>query len=471
MTANRRIMHVMIALSLMFLALIGYLTYFEFFVKDKIEANPYNRRQWEREANTVRGSVYDRNGTVLAISRIEDDKQVREYPFGAMYSHVIGYNSRNYGKSMLEAQYNDVLLGINELSPVMDIKDKLSGDKKLGNNLYITIDQKLQAAAHKLMEGKRGAVVAIEPKTGEILAMVSKPDFDPNSQSLADNWTSMVESKDAPFLPRATQGLYVPGSTFKTVISAAAMENGLKDKVYEDKGTVIIDGKEFKNFAGEANGSLDMKKALTLSSNVYFSQLGVELGSSKLQELADRIGIGRDIPFDLGINKSVFSYKSMSKADMGAVGIGQGKILVTPVHMAMIAAGIANNGVVMKPVLVDRIIKPDDTLIKQVRASELFKIMKPETSAELVNMMKDVVKSGTGGNAAISGVNVAGKTGTAENELSAKEKNKEHAWFIGFAPAENPQIAVAVIIEYSGSTGGQLAAPIARDMMSLWLKK
>ncbi len=469
MTANKKVIQVMLVMSLLFLSLIGYLTYFEFFVKDKIVSNPYNRRQWEVEESTRRGDIYDRNGTLLATSKIEGDKQTREYPFGSLYSHVIGYNSRNYGKSMLEAAYNNELLGIREFSSVFDIKNKLIQDKKPGNNLVLTIDHNLQAATDQLLGEKRGAVVALDPKSGEVLAMVSKPDFDPNSQKLAENWTKMVESKESPFLSRVLQGLYAPGSTFKTVISASAIENGLGNRILEDKGVVTIDGKEFRNFGGGAHGTLDLKTALAVSSNVYFSQLGVELGAKNLQNAAEKAGIGSEIPFDLPVSRSLFPYKSMSKADMGAVGIGQGKILVTPLHMAMIAAGIANNGTVMKPILVNRVMKPDETILKQQKSSELYRMMKPETAKVLKEMMQGVVDSGTGGNAAIQGVRVAGKTGTAENEMTGREKNKEHAWFIGFAPAENPKIAVAVILEYSGETGGQGAAPIARDLMAAWL--
>lgn len=471
MPTDKKIIHVLVVVSVLFLSLIAYLSYFELFAKDRIITSPYNRRQWAREESTLRGSILDRNGTVLASSRISEDKQVREYPFGPLYSHIIGYSSRTYGKSMLEAQYNQYLLNISDFSTVFDIKDKLSGDKKAGNNLYITIDHNLQTTANSLLEGKQGAVVAIEPKTGEILAMVSKPDFDPNSQAISDHWTQWVESKEAPFLPRATQGLYAPGSTFKTMIGAAAIENGLGGMTIEDKGTVTIEGKEFRNFGGAAYGALDMRKAMAVSSNTYFSQLGVELGSKNIQDMTERIGFGKLIPFDLTVEKSLFPYKTMGKVDMAAVGIGQGKTLVTPLHMAMIAAGIANEGSMMKPLLVDRIVKQEDTLVKQAKPGEFLRMMKPDTARSMKEMMEGVVSSGTGGNAAISGVRVAGKTGTAENELTGREKNKEHAWFIGFAPAENPRIAVAVILEYSGSTGGQAAAPIAGDIMAAWLKR
>ncbi|WHH59355.1 penicillin-binding transpeptidase domain-containing protein [Petroclostridium sp. X23] len=469
--SNKRIIHTLVVMSMLFLSIIGYMTYFEVFMKDKIISNSYNRRQLEQEENAIRGSVFDRNGTVLAESQVEGEKQQRIYPYKNLYSHIIGYSSKVYGKSLIEASYNKYLLGINELNAVFDIKNKLTGGAKKGNHVHLTIDHQLQVRAEKLLRSKKGAVVVVNPKTGEILAMVSKPDFNPTNENLEKKWREMVESKEYPFLPRATQGLYIPGSTYKIVNSAAAIEQGLGDFTIEDEGSIVIDGKEIKNSGSKAHGLINMKQALAVSSNTFFSQIGVKLGTEHLKSTALKVGFGKDIPFDIPMNQSIFPYNDMSETDMAAVGMGQGKLLVTPLHMAMITSSVANEGIMMKPFLVSEVTTVGGSVISNHKPERLCQTMMPETANKVKEMMREVVETGTGKNAGIKGINVAGKTGTAENELTGKEKNKEHAWFVGFAPVEDPQVAVAVIIEYGGSTGGQTAAPIARELMAAWLAK
>ncbi len=469
MKEDRKVIHILIVMSVLFLSLVVYLTYFELFVKDRIITNSYNQRQWEAEEDTIRGRILDKNGIVLADSPKTEDGWKRTYPHGSLYSHVIGYNSRTYGKSMLEASYNDYLLGSER--GIFDFGNRDESGMRYGDDVYLTLDHELQKLASQLLGDRNGAVVAMNPKTGEILALVSKPAFDPNEDKLSANWQAMVESEDAIFLPRATQGLYTPGSTYKTVISAGALENGMEDLVIEDKGTVTIDGKPFSNTGKKAYGKIDMKKALAVSSNVFFSQVGVELGENVLRSLADRFGLGKDIPFEIPVTKSRFPYDSMGKTDMASVAIGQGKLQVTPLHMAMITSCIANNGVMMKPYMVSRVVSHDGDEIKVTEPSVLYNVMSTQTAGAIKLMMREVVKSGTGKSAAIEGVNVAGKTGSAENELTAEGEAKNHAWFISFAPVENPKIAVAVILEYSGTTGGGSAAPIARELMKAYLKK
>jgi peptidoglycan glycosyltransferase len=225
------------------LVIICYLTYFELFLKDDIITSAYNRRQWDREDSTLRGTIYDRAEVVLAKSEIRGDKQERIYPYNSLYSQVIGYNVLTYGKSLLEAKYNQDLLNINPLNPVLDLKDKLTGTKTVGNNLYLTIDHRLQVHAADLLGERNGAVVVLNPQTGEVLAMVSKPDYNPNRRSLEKNWNELIESEENPFLPRATRGLYVPGSTYKVAVSAMALEKGLGNETIEDKGSITIEGK------------------------------------------------------------------------------------------------------------------------------------------------------------------------------------------------------------------------------------
>ncbi|TYQ16529.1 UNVERIFIED_CONTAM: peptidoglycan glycosyltransferase [Acetivibrio alkalicellulosi] len=470
MDENKKIIRVLIIMCTMFFVIVGYLTYIQIFRSKKLMSNVYNRRNYEIEERTIRGEIFDRKGVLLAHSEKKGSLYERVYPYGALYSHVIGYNSRIYGKSLLESTYNNHLLRTDRYSQVFGMVDRWSDREKYGNSIYITLDHQLQNLGGDLLKDKKGAIVAIDPKTGEVLALVSKPDFDSNVSWLEDNWRSMIESQESPFLPRATQGLYVPGSVFKVVITAGAIENGLDEQTFEDNGIIVVDGKEIRNSGGKVYGHIDIKRALAVSSNVVYSTLGIQLGSERLKELAGRFGLGKDIPFDIPTNRSVFSYDIMDQNDMAAVAIGQGKIMVTPLQMGMIVAGIANGGNVMAPSLVKSIISPDDKNIETMKPQILYNIMEKDVAESIKDMMKEAVQNGTGRNAAIEGVSVAGKTGTAENELSVKQKNKEHAWFIGFAPVEDPKIAVAVVVEYGGF-GGEIAAPIARRIMKEYLEK
>ncbi|HOM02163.1 MAG TPA: penicillin-binding transpeptidase domain-containing protein [Acetivibrio sp.] len=468
MDENKKIIQVLVAICTLFFVIVGYLTYIQLFRSRDLMANAYNRRQYKIEENTARGNIYDRNGVLLAYSESNGEDQERVYPYGALYSQVIGYSSKVYGKSQIEAAYNKELLGIDDLSQVFGMVSGANLPARKGNNLYLTIDHKLQALGGELLGARKGAVVAMDPKTGEILALVSSPNFDPSAKKLEQNWQSMIESPDAPFLCRAAQGLYAPGSTFKILVTAAAIENGMENKEFDDNGSIVVEEREIRNSESKAYGKIDLKKALAVSSNVVYAQIGTELGMSKFTDITNRAGFGKEIPFDIPMSKSRFPYEKMNKTDLAEAAIGQGKILVTPLHMAMITSAIANEGIMMEPVLVKSITTSEGKASKELKTSKLGRIMDADVAAKIKVMMQEVVTSGTGYNAAIKGINVAGKTGTAENEQSVKKKAKAHSWFVGFAPAEDPKIAVAVIVEYGGS-GSDVAAPIARKIMNEYL--
>lgn len=470
MLENKKIVKVLIAMCLLFFILMAYLTYFGMFIGPKYVLSSYNKRQQLEEEKVLRGTIFDRNGTVLAKSEIRNKHQERVYPYGNLYSQVIGYNSSVYGRALLELTYNNYLLGTDEYSRALNVFNVSGSVTRSGNNLDTTLDHSLQQLGEKLLEGKKGAIAAIDPKTGEVLALVSKPDYNPNEKSLEAHWQDMTESADSPFLPRATRGLYAPGSTYKVVMAALAVENGLAGLKMDDRGKVVIDGKMFSNDNEHAYGNIGLPDALTQSSNVFFSQLGVKLGEAQLRDIANRMGLNRDIPFDIPVSNSLFSYKQMGKTDMAAVGIGQGKLLVSPLHMALIASSVANRGVMMRPTLINKVVSPKGLVIKENKPAELYKVMEADTAAAVGQMMQQVVKEGTGKKAAIKGIKVAGKTGTAENEISIRQTGKAHAWFIGYAPADDPVIAIAVILEYEGHTGGTAAAPIAGKMMEKYLK-
>lgn len=468
-TINSRVLHIFIIIGLLFASLAGSLTWFELKGKAAVMNSAFNRRLLAEEEQILRGSILDRQGVVLASTQEKEGVRTRTYPFKNLYTHVIGYDSPTYGKTLLEARYNDTLLGKDGLALIGKVGSLISGEKRAGHTLTLTLDNALQKKARELLGKSRGAVVALDPRTGEVLAMVSTPDFDPTGAKLEEKWPALVEDAGSPLLPRAVMGLYPPGSTFKVVTAAAALEKGLGDTQLEDSGSIVIDGKAFNNHSGKAHGSLDMPRAFAVSSNVYFAQLAEMVGGPALTGQAKQGGFGDSFSFDLPLTASRIGEESPGRTELAATGIGQGKLMATPLQMALISAGIANKGEIMKPYIVSGISDAGGTLLKTTKPQTLYQFTEPEVADTIADMMVGVVKEGTGTRARIPGVTVAGKTGTAQNEKSAQGEGFDHAWFIGFAPAEAPEIAVAVILEYQGKGGGQAAAPIAGKVMSTWL--
>ncbi len=465
MKYNKRIIKSLVVMSLLFLSLFVYLTYFSLFKADSLVSSNYNRRLWEKEDSVLRGSIYDRGGTVIAKSELDSDGvQKRVYPYGSLYAHVVGYNTRSYGKTNLELTFNDYLLKTETLTEILQYGID-SDEMKRGCDLVTTIDHSLMETAKSAMKGRNGAVVAVNPKTGEVLCLYSAPSFDPNEDALTENWADLSVDEDSPFLPRATKGLYAPGSTFKTVVAAAALEAGMDDYTVDDEGSVKIDGHIFGNSGGSSYGNINLLQGFKYSSNVMFTQLGVELGADRLKQSAESFMITKAIPFDIDTSSAQWGYSSMSDTELASVGIGQGKLLTTPLNMAMVAASIANGGVMMKPYLVQRAVSSNGVVAYEASPEALARTTTSSVSAKITEYMLACVESGTGANARIRGIDVAGKTGTAQNE----REGRDHAWFIGFAPADDPQIAVAVIQEYSGSSGGAACAPVAKAVMQEWL--
>ena len=458
MENNKKIIHVLVVVCLMFLALVTYLLYFNMFQAEEVAMNPYNKRQWEDEKFVKRGSIYDRDGELLAETVVDGDSRIRKYPKGRLYSHVIGYCSRVYGKSLLEMTYDKQLLGHGDITITFN-------ELRSGYDLNLTIDNDLQQYAYNQLDGRKGAVVALEPATGKVLAMVSYPDFDPSAQSMEANWSSIVEREDSPLLARASQGLYPPGSTYKIVTAAAAYENGLAAETFHDEGKFKRGNLDVDNFGKASYGDIDMKRAFEVSSNVAFCTLGYEMGPEKVTAAAEQFGINRDLELDIPTSKSQIQYKKMNEEDAALVSIGQGQLLMTPLHVAMMGAAIANDGKMMKPYLVDTVTTNSGMTLSTTKPVVFSDAVGPSCAELVQGLMEGVVQNGTGKSARISGITVAGKTGTAENET-----DQDHAWFVGYAPAENPQIAVAVLLEYDGGAGGANAAPIARNVMSRYLK-
>lgn len=454
---NRKIITVLIVICIFFTGLIGYMSYFQVFKAESVKMNSYNKRLWINEENILRGSITDRNGNILVYSEKQNDQMRRFYKYGRLYSHIIGYSYREYGKAGLELVYNNQLLNIKENSAIDELIN-IVAPNTIGNNLELTIDHGTQEKARALLKGKKGAIVAMNPVNGEVYAMVSLPDF--NVSTLRDDWALISEDKNSPLLNRATQGLYEPGSSFKIITTAAILNNLTIDQDYLCSGSTVIDGYSFKDYQGKSHGDLDLTQALSLSCNTYFTQKALEVGEDSLRTEAESFMFNRAIPFDLPVKQSSYPKGNLGDTDLAASGIGQGKVLATPINMAMVASAVANNGEVVRPLLVKRVVSTTGKVIKNYNTETLSQPIDPLKAEEIKNMMVEVIRNGTGKGGSIKNVQVAGKTGTAENS-----SGKSHAWFVGFAPADDPKIVVSVVLEEEGSTGGVSAAPIARDLI------
>lgn len=454
---SKRIIIVLIGMCILFLSLIVYISYFQIFKAEKTKNNSYNKRLWISEDKTLRGSIMDRNGEVLAYSKKSGEKYIRHYNYGRLYSHVIGYSYREYGKTGLELKYNNTLLDISENQAINEIKNIVS-DKSIGNDLVLTLDHGLQEIAKKLLKGKKGSIVAMNPVTGEIYTMVSMPDF--NAETLREDWKDISEDLNSPLLNRATQGLYPPGSIFKLIPAMAILSSDI-EKEYKCVGETTIDGYNIKDYNPKGHGDIGLEEALVFSCNTYFAEKSLLVGKERIGEIAEKFYINRNIDFDLPVKVSKFPYKeNIGKTDISASAIGQGKVEVTPLNMLMLASSIANNGEMVKPILLKEVLSSTGKKKMEMNKKVLSQSIDSITAEKIKNYMVEVVEKGTGKSAKIKGVKVAGKTGTAENQ-----SDKSHAWFIGFAPADNPKVAVVVLLEEEGRTGGTAAAPIAKDIM------
>lgn len=456
MRTNKRIIRVLIAISLLFLALVTYLLWFNMFRAKDVYTNSYNKRQWESEQQVQRGEIYSQDGVLLAETEIDGDARIRKYPKGRLYSHIIGYCSQVYGKTQLEMSHDDDLIGKGTISLTLN-------EIKHGNNLNLTINDELQEYAYEQLDGRDGAIVAMEPTTGQILAMVSLPDFNP--ETIEKDWPSMMEDENSPFLARATQGLYPPGLTYKIVTAAGVYDNGMTTETFDDEGLFKKDDVTVYNYNKESFGKLDIKTAFEVSSNYVFCTLGYEMGADAVKAEAEKFGVNKSFEFDIPVSQSQIQYKKMTDLDGALVSIGQGGLVMTPLHVAMMASAVANNGKMMKPYLVETVTTENGTVIGQTKPSVLYDSIGTACADYIEDMMIGVVEDGTGTGAQISGITVAGKTGTAENET-----DKDHAWFVGYAPVENPTICVAVVLENAATSGGKSAVPIAKNIIRKFLK-
>ena len=477
---NRQIWRLFCVVLLLFGVLIGATSWWSVFRADSLEDNSANKRPLFEAQTIPRGLILARDGSTLAANRKvgsgETLRYVREYPTGSLFAHTVGYSYVREGRTGSERKYNEELTG--EVSEFKSIVDQLSSKKREGDDLRTTLDPQAQKTAIDALAGRKGAVVALEPKTGRVRVMASVPSFNPNEIPKPGVLTRLnQDDKNSPLLNRATQSQYQPGSTFKVVTASAAIDSGkfTPDSILDGKSPRVISGTPFSNFGGQSFGSITLTDALTNSVNTVWAQVGEQIGRGTLEEYMDRFGFNRKPPFDYPKDQMVASgvyaggriVGAEQAFDVGRVATGQGgaegEILVTPLQMATVAATVGNGGIRMKPRIVEKVVGKDGRVQEDVDPQKAERVMKEETARTVAEMMANVVREGSGTAAALQGVQVAGKTGTAEVRTTECDGNR--AWFIGFAPVQDPQMAVAVVVECTPGIGGEVAAPIARTVL------
>ena len=482
---DKQIRQVAIVLLIAFGALFIELNYIQIFAAERIAGNPANVRALLQEYSIKRGDIVTYDGVRVAHSKATHQKlkYVRTYPQGELYGQITGFYSILYGADRIENSYNDQLLGRNDTLSMQDIQDRFLGGGQQGNDIRLTINSKLQEAARTALGSNRGAIVAIEPHTGQIKALWSNPSFDPSplsshSGKKARDYYNSIKG-DCPtsrMCNLATSYGYPPGSTFKIVTATAALDTGRYNpsSTFPDPAQLPLPQtpQTLTNFTHTScNGgtSIDFFKAVTISCDTTFAILGLRM-PQEIYDYAQRYGFNQPIPFDIPTQSSSYPKIPSDNKPFRAYGaIGQGNARATPLQMALVAATVANGGVEPRPQLVYQVIDPKGAIVRGYQPEDLGRVMSPGTAADLTQMMESVVQSeaGTGTAARLPGVQVAGKTGTAQTGIQGKNP---HTWFICFAPATDPKIALAVLVENGGTfgseaTGGAVAAPIARQML------
>jgi peptidoglycan glycosyltransferase len=476
---NGPIVRLYVVVIVLFGSLVFATSWWSVFTRDKLLSNPKNKRELLEEQRIRRGTIKGLENDVLARSiKRRDGTYTRRYPEGRLFSHAVGYSYTTLGRSGLEAARNDLLTGQRE--ELASLIDQLSGKQQEGNDLATSLDQRAQRAAIAGLAGRKGAVVALDPKTGAVKVMASVPDFDPTALRSVRTYQALNRDKDAPLLNRTTQGLYPPGSTFKVVTAVAAIDSGkyTPQSTVSGKNGKVISGVPLNNDFNESFGPIDLTTALTKSVNTVWAEVAEKVGKATMKKYMLRFGFDQEPPIDLPRSQKVPSGvyagngrirdPESSKVDIGRVGIGQERLLVTPLQMAMVASAIANGGRLIKPHITLRATDRDGRIVERIQPEEESRVMSQDTARQVGLMMANVVKEGTGTAAALQGIDVAGKTGTAEKNI---ELRINQPWFIAFAPVDNPRVAIAATVEnVTGGFGGTVAAPIAKRVMEELLR-
>ncbi|MBQ9593518.1 MAG: penicillin-binding protein 2 [Lachnospiraceae bacterium] len=446
--------------------MIANLVWFVGWKSDQVINSSYNRRETVLAERVVRGSIYSMDGEVLARTETDEDgEEHREYPFGEMFCHVVGRTEK--GKTGIESSSNLKMLYSHD-NGLHNAWEELLGNKTKGDNVVTTLSYKLQKAAYDALGDKDGVVVALEPDTGKILCMVSKPDYDPNKINELWEELSAEDSEETSLLNRATQGLYPPGSTFKVMTTLAFLrqKSSYRNFVYNCEGTFSYRDVKISCYNQREHGTQTLTEAFANSCNSAFAKIGSELNWDEFSEMCKGLYFNQKLPANVGAAMSKFDLDgSGDKNLIPQTSIGQGDTLMTPLHNAMIAAAVANGGVLMKPYLIDHYESSSGTWKEKVSPEAAGTLMSPEEVRVLTECMRAVVSDGTASKGfRHASYRAAGKTGSAEYNA----EKESHAWFIGFAPYDDPSIAVCVIVEGGGS-GGTAAVPIAKEVFDAWL--
>lgn len=461
----------------LFVALIVNLTIYTTILADWINNNPNNSLRIIEEFSIDRGPIVTADGTTLADSVETTDtlKYLRQYPQGDDGAHVTGYDSFIVGRSLSEEAFNDFLDGSQAPVTLQTIIQRLEGDLK-GDQVNLSIIWDAQEAAIQGLGSRRGAAFAVDPKTGAVLVSASTPSYDPSvlsshdAKSINQNWEQLNEDPDKPLLARAFRENYPPGSSFKIITAAAALEAG-KTTLDTNYPTTTEwdppDGKPIQNFAGEPCGGT-LLESFAKSCNSVFAPLAVDAGAQKMYETANAFGFNQPVPFELGAVKSVYPDPSelTSQALLGQTGIGQFSVRETALQNSLVSAAIANGGMIMEPQILGSVTDEKGNTLRKMKPNQWLTATTQQVADDIKTMMIAVVTSGTGRSAAIPGIQVAGKTGTAQ----PGDGKQDHAWFTAFAPADDPKVAVAVIVENAGG-GGSQAAPIAKSIIQAVLNQ
>lgn len=477
---TKELRRVSIAVLIMFLALFGSTSVIQVFQADNLQSDGRNTRTLYASFAAERGDITAGDTKIATSVPAKDVYQwQRQYPNGALYAPVSGYTVLFGQPRGIEGALNRELAGTSDSQFLSNLNSIITGQPPRGDSVAVTIDPQLQQVAYDALGTQTGAVVAIEPSTGRILAMVSKPSYDPNALAVHDTkqanatYDQLIADPSKPLVDRAINGdLYPPGSTFKLIVASAALESGdyTPDSTFPNPASYQLP--ESSSVIGNAEGGAcgggaeaSIATALRLSCNIPFAQLGVALGQDAIRAQAKKFGFGSDLNIPMQVTPSQYpDYDSDAQTALSA--FGQASDRVTPLQMAMVSAAIANKGVLMKPNLVQSVTAPDLSPVQQFSPAEFGQAISEQTATTMTQLMIQDVANGAASNARISGVQVGGKTGTAEN--GAKEPYT--LWFTGFAPADNPKVAVAVVLENGGGIGRRgygnlLAAPIAKKVM------
>lgn len=488
---SNNVKQVMVVYIFLFVALISYIAYFQVFTAPKMAEESANPRIAIIKNEVLRGTIYDRDGNALTTSsRVDSTTQSRTYTQGDLFAHALGYSSNIYGVKGLEATYDEELSTYSKLSNnfssllndfSMDklktlFESRKEDEEKVGNGIVTTLDTNIQKVAYDALGNNKGAIVVLNPKTGEVLAMVSKPTYNPNNLAVEITQANKGTATNSPFINRVTAGMYPPGSTFKIVTTASALKNmsNATTRIFNDTGKIEFpDGRTLNNDSNAVNGSINLKTAFEKSSNFVYGTLAMELGNDKLKATAESFGFNNSIDGNgVVVENSIFPKLGASEVgNIAQSGIGQSSILATPMQMAVVASTIANNGKMMELSLVNQIVDKDKQIVKTIDPKQKSQVLDTKSAATITEYMKNLVDSKTSSSwSTLQAINAAGKTGTADiNDPVTGQPQKPHSWFIGFAPANDPQVAIAVIVE-NGGYGSEAAAPIAGTVLKAALK-